>query len=57
MWHCSHARTPEAAWRIVDPILRLNKPVHVYDSGSWSPPQANAMIDPFGGWHAPMTLA
>jgi glucose-6-phosphate 1-dehydrogenase len=45
----------EGAWRIVDPILGLDKPVNVYDSGSWGPPQANAMLEPFGGWHAPKT--
>ena len=45
----------ETAWRVVDPILRLDKPVNVYDSGSWGPPQANAMLEPFGGWHAPKT--
>jgi glucose-6-phosphate 1-dehydrogenase len=43
----------EAAWRVVDPILRLKKPVFVYEPGSWGPLQANAMIEPFGGWHSP----
>jgi len=45
----------EAAWRIVDPILRLDRPIFVYEPGSWGPLQANAMIEPFGGWHSPRT--
>jgi glucose-6-phosphate 1-dehydrogenase len=47
----------EAAWRIVDPILKLNKPALVYGAGSWGPPQADAMIESFGGWHSAKTLA
>ena len=44
----------EEAWRIVDPIVNMKTPVHYYQPGSWGPPQANAMLDPFGGWHSPM---
>jgi glucose-6-phosphate 1-dehydrogenase len=51
----AHQHAVQAAWRIVDPVLRLNKPVNVYDSGSWGPPQANATLEPFGGRHAPKT--
>jgi glucose-6-phosphate 1-dehydrogenase len=47
----------ESAWRVVDPILRLVKPVFGYEPGSWGPAQANTMIEPFGGWHAPSILA
>jgi glucose-6-phosphate 1-dehydrogenase len=43
----------EAAWRVVDPVLRLNKPIFLYEPGGWGPPQANTMIEPFGGWHSP----
>ncbi|HZP91949.1 MAG TPA: glucose-6-phosphate dehydrogenase [Burkholderiales bacterium] len=43
----------EEAWRIVDPILKLATPVHEYGPGTWGPQEANAMIAPFGGWHAP----
>jgi glucose-6-phosphate 1-dehydrogenase len=43
----------EEAWRIVDPILRTNVPVTLYDAGTWGPPQADRMIEPFGGWHNP----
>jgi glucose-6-phosphate 1-dehydrogenase len=43
----------EAAWRIVDPILKLNKPVYTYDDATWGPPEAGRMVEPFGGWHNP----
>jgi glucose-6-phosphate 1-dehydrogenase len=43
----------EAAWRIVDPILTMTTPLHLYEPGTWGPPEADAMIAPFGGWHSP----
>jgi glucose-6-phosphate 1-dehydrogenase len=43
----------EEAWRIVDPILGMPKPVYPYDPGSWGPAAADDMTGPFGGWHAP----
>ncbi len=43
----------EAAWRIVDPILKLPFPVHPYRQGSWGPDQADAMAVPSGGWYRP----
>jgi glucose-6-phosphate 1-dehydrogenase len=43
----------EAAWRIVDPILGMNTPIHLYEPGSWGPREADAMIASVGGWHAP----
>ncbi len=43
----------EAAWRIVDPILALKSDVQSYPVDSWGPIQANAMMEPFGGWHTP----
>jgi glucose-6-phosphate 1-dehydrogenase len=44
----------EAAWRVVDPVLRKATPVHPYDPGSWGPKAADAMIAPYGGWDAPV---
>jgi glucose-6-phosphate 1-dehydrogenase len=44
----------EAAWRIVDPILGAQAPVHVYPAGSWGPDAAAELMAPFGGWHAPL---
>ncbi len=43
----------EEAWRIVDPILDDAAPVYEYESGTWGPPQASALITPDGGWFDP----
>ena len=44
----------EEAWRIVDPVLRANTPVHEYEPGSWGPAEASRSISPAGGWHVPV---
>jgi len=41
----------EAAWAIVEPILRVTTPVHAYDCGTWGPPEADALTAGVGGWH------
>ncbi len=43
----------EAAWRIVDPVLRDPPPVHEYEPGTWGPRQADELIAGHGGWHNP----
>jgi glucose-6-phosphate 1-dehydrogenase len=43
----------EECWRIVDPILRVQKPVHIYEPGTWGPPEALKMTEALGGWHSP----
>lgn len=43
----------EAAWRIVDPVLRQTPSIHPYRQGSWGPAEADAMIQAAGGWHRP----
>jgi len=43
----------EAAWRIVDPILSMQTPVSVYGDASWGAPEADRMVERFGGWHNP----
>jgi glucose-6-phosphate 1-dehydrogenase len=43
----------EAAWRIVDPILRSPAPPHPYAPGSWGPAEADAQAAACGGWRAP----
>ena len=45
--------TVEAAWCVVEPVLGDSVPVVEYDAGSWGPPQADALIAPFGRWRAP----
>jgi glucose-6-phosphate 1-dehydrogenase len=37
----------EEAWRIVDPLLKADIPVHPYAPGSWGP---SAILAPPGGW-------
>jgi glucose-6-phosphate 1-dehydrogenase len=43
----------EAAWQIVEPILKAPTPVREYDLGSWGPAEAEALAADIGGWHAP----
>jgi len=43
----------EEAWRIVDPILGDAVPVYEYESSTWGPPEASALIAPEGGWFDP----
>jgi glucose-6-phosphate 1-dehydrogenase len=43
----------EAAWAIVDPVLREPLPLHVYEPGSWGPPEADALVTGVGGWNGP----
>jgi glucose-6-phosphate 1-dehydrogenase len=42
----------EEAWRIVDPALGADTPVHAYAPGAWGPAEAQAIAPP-GGWHDP----
>ena len=43
----------EAAWAIVDPILKTGTPVHEYEPGTWGPPDAARLTADVGGWHNP----
>ncbi|MCC7079345.1 MAG: glucose-6-phosphate dehydrogenase [Burkholderiales bacterium] len=45
--------TIEAQWRILEPVLGADTPLHAYAQGSWGPKDADAMIAPFGGWIEP----
>ena len=40
----------EEAWRIVDPVLAMNTPVHEYEPGTWGPTGDAQDIVPPGGW-------
>ncbi|HTV61245.1 MAG TPA: glucose-6-phosphate dehydrogenase [Verrucomicrobiae bacterium] len=44
----------EEAWRIVDPALKADTPVHEYEPGTWGPAAANGGFSPEGGWHNPV---
>ncbi len=44
----------EAAWAVVDPVLRAQTPVYEYPQGSWGPPQADSLIiEGPCSWHNP----
>jgi glucose-6-phosphate 1-dehydrogenase len=41
----------EAAWAIVDPLIREPQPPHEYEPGSWGPREADRLAAPVGGWN------
>jgi len=43
----------EAEWRVVDPIIEHNIPVHEYEAGTWGPDEAQRII-PGRSWHEPV---
>ena len=43
----------EAAWRVVDPVLRHAVPVEEYEPASWGPAKASAVVAGDEGWHDP----
>ena len=43
----------EAAWAVVDPVIKAHNRVHAYRRGSWGPKEADAIIAGNGGWHNP----
>jgi len=42
------------AWRIVDPVLKLDTPLYEYDVHTWGPQEGADNVMPAGGWHNPM---
>ena len=43
----------EEAWRIVDPALKADAPLHVYELKTWGPPEVGSVM-PAGGWANPV---
>ena len=43
----------EAAWAVVDPVLKSHHRAIPYRRGSWGPKESNALIAADGGWHNP----
>jgi glucose-6-phosphate 1-dehydrogenase len=43
----------EAAWEVVDRVLKNHHPVRLYKPGTWGPKGADAMVAAYGGWHNP----
>lgn len=46
----------EAAWKIVNPILKEPTPVHEYEPNTWGPAEADRIIAGEGGWHNPTAM-
>jgi glucose-6-phosphate 1-dehydrogenase len=51
--HFTRQDMVEETWRVVQPLLDNPPPVHVYQPGSWGPPEADRLVARFGGWHGP----
>jgi glucose-6-phosphate 1-dehydrogenase len=51
--HFAREDEVEAAWQIVDPLLKLNTAPLEYLPGSWGPEQANDLITGPCNWHNP----
>ncbi|HEX3398656.1 MAG TPA: glucose-6-phosphate dehydrogenase [Steroidobacteraceae bacterium] len=43
----------EAAWRVIDPVLKGGLPVIEYEPGTWGPAAATAIVDAGETWHDP----
>jgi glucose-6-phosphate 1-dehydrogenase len=43
----------EAAWAVVEPVLKTHHPVLPYQPGSWGPKKADVLIATDGGWFNP----
>ncbi len=43
----------EAAWAVVDPVLKHHHRVLPYARGSWGPKKADELVAGSGGWHNP----
>jgi glucose-6-phosphate 1-dehydrogenase len=43
----------EAAWAVVDPVLKKHERVKVYKPGTWGPKQADTILGPGEHWHNP----
>jgi hypothetical protein len=46
----------EAAWRLVDPILRNVTPVHEYEPNTWGLPEADRIIARDDSWYNPKPM-
>ena len=47
----------EAAWAVVDPVLKTHQPARLYKRRSWGPKKADALIAADGRWHNPRPKA
>ena len=49
----AHKQAVEAAWAVVEPVLKRHSKAIVYKRGSWGPVEADKLIAADGGWHDP----
>ncbi len=47
----------EAAWAVVDPVLKTHHAVRPYKRGSWGPKEADALLEDNDCWHNPQPAA
>ena len=45
--------TVDAAWAVVDPVLKNHPPSIPYRRGSWGPKEVDTLIAGYGGWQNP----
>ena len=43
----------EAAWEVVDPVLRDHRPATAYEPGTWGPADADRLLPPGCSWYEP----
>jgi glucose-6-phosphate 1-dehydrogenase len=43
----------EAAWAVVEPIVKTETPIFEYECGTWGPKQADALTTEVCSWHNP----
>ena len=43
----------DAAWRVVDAVLEMRRPIHEYDPGTWGPAEADRLTGGLEGWRNP----
>ena len=46
----------EAAWTVVEPVLKNHRRARPYQRGSWGPKAADTLIVSDGSWHNPRAL-
>ncbi|HET7756057.1 MAG TPA: glucose-6-phosphate dehydrogenase [Steroidobacteraceae bacterium] len=51
--HFAREDEVEAAWAVVDPLLKAGGAPYEYTPGSWGPPQAEQLLEGPCGWHNP----
>jgi glucose-6-phosphate 1-dehydrogenase len=49
----THEDAVDSAWSAIDPVLHEHEPVHIYEPGSWGPPEADALIAGDSSWCNP----